>query len=156
MVTPQILEIKPLQIKDFSAEDGGSELPSANKDNSGGFFGKGLHYNELKAGQARKEGSILGLTNFFESKLYLMMTIILALAYFVDVFVGMFLLHREYLITDMKSAVNFDNDRRYKEFIQQHYNPIEIALLSFMVLENLIKLVYATKNPLIKRVSQFN
>ena len=46
-VTPHILEIKPLQLKDFSAEEGGSEPPSANKDGIGGFFGKGNSYNEM-------------------------------------------------------------------------------------------------------------
>lgn len=118
MVTPQILEIKPLQLKDFSAEDANSEPPSANKGDGGMFFSKANAYNELKSGQVRSEGSILGLTSMFDSKLYLLMTLILAIAYFVDVFVGMFMLHREYYRTDAKGAIIFDNDKRYKEFMQ--------------------------------------
>jgi len=81
------------------------------------------------------------------------MTLILGLAYFVDVFVGMFLLHREYYKTDIKGGIYFDNDKRYADFIKQHYNPIEIAILAFMVIENLLKLVYAMKNPLVRKVS---
>ena len=74
------------------------------------------------------------------------MTLILAVSYFVDVFVGMFLLHKEYNNTDLKGAISFENDRRFKEFITQPYNPIEIGILAFMLLENLIKLVFTTKN----------
>ena len=81
------------------------------------------------------------------------MTLILGLAYFVDVFVGMFLVHREYYKTDIKGGIYFDNDKRYADFIKQHYNPIEIAILAFMVIENLLKLVYAMKNPLVRKVS---
>jgi hypothetical protein len=74
------------------------------------------------------------------------MTLLLAVSYFVDVFVGMFLLHKEYNKTDLKGAITFENDRRFKEFMIQPYNPIEIGILGFMLLENLIKLVYTTKN----------
>ena len=74
------------------------------------------------------------------------MTLILAVSYFVDVFVGMFLLHKEYNNTDLKGDISFENDRRFKEFITQPYNPIEIGILAYMLLENLIKLVFTTKN----------
>ena len=74
------------------------------------------------------------------------MTLILAVSYFVDVFVGMFFLHKEYNNTDFKGAITFENDRRFKEFITQHYNPIEIGILAYMLFENLIKLVFTTKN----------
>ena len=74
------------------------------------------------------------------------MTLILAVSYFVDVFVGMFLLHKQYNNTDLKGAITFENDRRFKEFITQPYNPIEIGILAYMFFENLIKLVFTTKN----------
>ena len=108
-VTPHVLEIKPLQLKDFSAEEGGSEPPSANKDGIVGFFGKGNAYNEMHMGNSSGDGA----TTIFDSKLYLLMTLVFALAYFVDVFVGMFLLHREYYKTDSKGLIIFDNDKRY-------------------------------------------
>jgi hypothetical protein len=75
----------------------------------GGFFGKGNPYNEMPGGKSSGDG----VTTVFDSKLYLLMTLVLALAYFVDVFVGMFLMHREYYKTDSKGFIIFDNDRRY-------------------------------------------
>ncbi len=50
----------------------------------------------MPSGKASSDGA----STIFDSKVYLLMTLVLALAYFVDVFVGMFLIHREYYKTD--------------------------------------------------------
>ena len=44
------------------------------------------------------------------------------------------------------NAITFENDRRFIEFITKPYNPIEIGILAYMLFENLIKLVFTTKN----------
>ena len=73
---------------------------SAKKDSEEVMFGKGVAYNELLSAHRQRDAGNTGQNSVFDNKLYLLLTLILAVCYFIDVFVGMFLLHKEYHLTD--------------------------------------------------------
>jgi hypothetical protein len=76
------------------------------------------------------------------SKIYFVGTLILAIAYFLDVFIGMFMIQRSYTSNNGKL---FDGDSRYQAIFNEECIIIEIVLLAIMVVEDVSKLALCTR-----------
>ena len=77
-----------------------------------------------------------------KSKIYFILTLILSIAYFVDVFIGMFMIQRNY--TDNAGRI-FYSDARYQALMNETYIIIEIVFLGIMVVEDVSKLALCTR-----------
>jgi len=85
-----------------------------------------------------------------KSKIYFICTLVLAIAYFLDVFIGMFMVQKGYtkLGKDGEENVNgklFDGEKRLTEILDKSYIIIEIVLLAIMVVEDVSKLALCTR-----------
>ncbi len=81
-----------------------------------------------------------------KSKLYFIGTLILAIAYFLDVFIGMFMIQKEYTpIEDESPGKVFNGHLRLSEILDKSYIIIEIVLLAIMVIEDVSKLALCTR-----------
>lgn len=83
-----------------------------------------------------------------KSKLYFIGTLILAVAYFLDVFIGMFMIQKEFTSTNdevNKGGKVFNGDSRISNILEESYIIIEIVLLAIMVVEDVSKLALCTR-----------
>jgi hypothetical protein len=76
-----------------------------------------------------------------DNKIYYLFAITLSVFYFIDVFVGMLLIHDEYLTNSLQYALNEEN---YK-MTSRAYDIIEVILLGIIVLDDIAKIVYTVR-----------
>ena len=82
------------------------------------------------------------MLDFLENKLYFILAVIIGLFYFLDVFVGMFMIYHEY---SMDGATIFENNERNYGMKERPYDVIEVILLGLMVIEDVVKLAFTTR-----------
>jgi hypothetical protein len=80
--------------------------------------------------------------SFLDNKVYFIISVSFGLFYFLDVFVGMFMLQREYTFNEGKY---FDSRSRQNELLTRPYDIIEIVLLAIFVIEDIIKLAFTSR-----------
>ena len=80
--------------------------------------------------------------SFLESKLYFIVAVIIGLFYFLDVFVGMFMIYREY---SNDGYFIFENNERNYGLEHRPYDVIEVILLGVMLIEGVVKLAFTTR-----------
>lgn len=95
-------------------------------------------------------GSVEKGHSFLENKVYFIVVVIFSLFYFLDVFIGMFMIHNEYILLGAHSYDLAEQGYRMKDRV---YDMIEVALLGLMVIENVVKLAFTTRQTRKVRVS---
>ena len=99
-----------------------------------------MNHNSLIASLAEKSAESRSV-KILEHKAYFIFTLMFCLFYFLNVFIGMFMINNEY--TD--SLTNFELRETNYTLTERTYDVIEVVLLGIMVIENVVKMAFTTR-----------
>ena len=90
-----------------------------------------------------KKQKISGGKNIFENRAYISTFVLLGLFYFFDVFIGMFMLYREY---EQDGPIKYLYNENHYSLTDRPYDIIELILLAILLTEIIAKAIFTTKS----------
>lgn len=92
---------------------------------------------------SRTRQSVEEKKSLFENRGYITTIVVLGLFYFFDVFIGMFMLYREY---SNEGAYQYEQNESNYKFTDRPYDIIELILLGLILIDAIVKTIFSTRS----------